>query len=65
MKVFFVRILCQLIENNIKERNISSQAFMGYKLFSKLMNDPKFASEVANSALSTTKRKYRNKNYVR
>ena len=38
---------------------------MGYKLFSKLMNDPKFASEVANSALSTTKRKYRNKNYIR
>ena len=38
---------------------------MGYKLFSKFMNDPKFASEVINSALSTTKRKYRNKNYIR
>ncbi|EXC39502.1 hypothetical protein J529_4124 [Acinetobacter baumannii 99063] len=32
---------------------------IGYKLFSDLMNDPIFYTEVSNSALSATKRKYK------
>ncbi|WP_250628791.1 hypothetical protein [Acinetobacter pittii] len=36
-----------------------SKLLIGYKLFSDLMNDPIFYTEVSNSALSATKRKYK------
>jgi hypothetical protein len=52
--------LDQLIENDLKEKKKSSKLLIGYKLFNDLMNDPKFYAEVTDSALSATKRKYKN-----
>lgn len=48
------------IENDLKEKKKSSKLLIGYKLFNDLMNDPKFYAEVTDSALSATKRKYKN-----
>lgn len=59
MNVYSVKELNQLIEKYIKEKNIPGQISIGYKLFSKFMYDPKFASEVTSSPISVTKRKYR------
>jgi len=58
------RLICivfldQLIETNLKDGNKYSKLLIGYKLFSDLMNDPIFYTEVSNSALSATKRKYK------
>ena len=60
MHSFSVKDLDQLIEENLKENKKSSKLLIGYKLFHDLMNDPKFYEEVTNSALSSTKRKYKN-----
>nr|WP_275255116.1 hypothetical protein [Acinetobacter baumannii] len=56
---FSVKDLDQLIETNLKDGNKYSKLLIGYKLFSDLMNDPIFYTEVSNSALSATKRKYK------
>ncbi|RLL35609.1 hypothetical protein D9K79_18440 [Acinetobacter cumulans] len=58
MHSFSVKELDQLIENDLKKK--SSKLLIGYKLFNDLMNDPKFYAEVTDSALSATKRKYKN-----
>ncbi|EXT59543.1 hypothetical protein J813_4255 [Acinetobacter sp. 25977_10] len=60
MHSFSVKELDQLIENDLKEKKKSSKLLIGYKLFHDLMNDPKFHAEVTDSALSATKRKYKN-----
>ena len=60
MHSFSVQELDQLIENDLKEKKRSSKLLIGYKLFHDLMNNPKFHNEVTNSALSATKRKYKN-----
>lgn len=60
MHSFSVKDLDQLIENDLKENKKSSKLLIGYKLFHDLMSDPKFHAEVTNSALSATKRKYKN-----
>lgn len=60
MHSFSVKELDQLIENDLKEKKKSSKLLIGYKLFNDLMNDPKFYAEVTDSALSATKRKYKN-----
>jgi hypothetical protein len=60
MHSFSVKELDQLIENDLKEKKKSSKLLIGYKLFHELMNDPKFHAEVIDSALSATKRKYKN-----
>ena len=60
MHSFSVQELDQLIEIDLKEKKRSSKLLIGYKLFHDLMNDPKFHNEVTNSALSATKRKYKN-----
>ena len=60
MNSFSVKELDQLIENGLKENKKSSKLLIGYKLFHDLMSDPKFHAEVTNSALSATKRKYKN-----
>lgn len=54
---FSVSDLDQLIQ---KEAQQSKKILIGYKLFSELMANSKFHSEVTNSALSATKRKYKN-----
>jgi len=56
---FSVKDFDQLIETNLKDGNKYSKLLIGYKLFSDLMNDPIFYTEVSNSALSATKRKYK------
>ncbi|MCU4419538.1 MULTISPECIES: hypothetical protein [Acinetobacter] len=60
MHSFSVKKLDQLIENDLKEKKKYSKLLIGYKLFHELMNDPKFHAEVIDSALSATKRKYKN-----
>ena len=60
MHSFSVKKLDQLIENDLKEKKKYSKLLIGYKLFHELMNDPKFHAEVTDSALSATKRKYKN-----
>ena len=60
MHSFSVKELDQLIENDLKEKKKSSKLLIGYKLFHDLMSDPKFYAEVTDSALSATKRKYKN-----
>lgn len=60
MHSFSVEDLDRLIENDLKEENKSRKLLIGYKLFYVLMKDPKFYSEVTKSALSATKRKYKN-----
>ena len=60
MHSFSVKELDQLIENDLKEKKKSSKLLIGYKLFHDLMSDPKFYGEVTDSALSATKRKYKN-----
>lgn len=59
MYSFSVKDLDQLIETNLKDGKKYSKLLIGYKLFSDLMNDPIFYTEVSNSALSATKRKYK------
>jgi hypothetical protein len=60
MHSFSVKELDQLIENHQQEKKNSSKLLIGYKLFHDLMNDTKFHTEVTDSALSPTKRKYKN-----
>ena len=60
MHNFSVTDLDQLIENTLKENKDTSKVMNGYKLLHDLMNDPKFYEEVTTSALSSTKRKYKN-----
>ena len=59
MHSFSVKDLDQLIEENLKENKKSSKLLIGYKLFHDLMNDSKFYTEVTESSLSSTKRKYK------
>ena len=60
MHSFSVQELDQLIEDYLKSNKKYSKLLIGYKLFHDLMNDPKFHAEVTDSALSATKRKYKN-----
>ncbi len=60
MHNFSVKDLDQLIETNLKEGKKPNKLLIGYKLFHDLMNEPRFHEEVSNSALSATKRKYKN-----
>ena len=48
------------LSERLKEKKKSSKLLIGYKLFHDLMSDPKFYAEVTDSALSATKRKYKN-----
>ena len=59
MHSFSVKNLDQLIESNIREDKEINKILIGYKLFNELMNDSKFYTEVTESALSSTKRKYK------
>lgn len=59
MHNFSVKDLDKLIEANFKENKDSSKLWIGYKLFFELMNDSKFYTEVTESAISSTKRKYK------
>ncbi|WP_149932482.1 hypothetical protein [Acinetobacter oleivorans] len=59
MHSYSVKELDQLIETNLKDVNKYSKLLIEYKLFSDLMYDSIFYTEVSNSALSTTKRKYK------
>ena len=59
MYSFSVKDLDQLIETNLKDGNKYSKLLIEYKLFSDLMYDSIFYTEVSNSALSATKRKYK------
>ncbi|EZQ00916.1 MULTISPECIES: hypothetical protein [unclassified Acinetobacter] len=59
MKNFSVNDLDLLIEKYRKADKEVKKILIGYKLFGELMNDSKFHEEVINSALSTTKRKYK------
>lgn len=60
MHIFSVQELNQLIEDDLKSNKKSSKLLIGYKLFYDLMNDSEFYAEVTDSALSATKRKYKN-----
>ena len=60
MNIISVKELHQLIDEAIKEDKEVNQILIGYKLFSHLVNDSKFAVETTNSALSPTHRKYKN-----
>lgn len=59
MNIISVKELDLLIAKAIKEDKEVNQILIGYKLFSHLMNDSKFAEEITNSALSPTHRKYK------
>lgn len=59
MHSFSVKDLDRLIDENLKENKQSNKLLIGYKLFHELMNDSKFYTEVTESALSSTKRKYK------
>lgn len=49
-----------LIQKNKSEGEKFTQILIGYKLFAEFMNVKSFHDEVVNSALSPTKRKYKN-----
>jgi len=59
MRCISVKNLDQLIESNLREDKEINKILIGYKLFNELMNDSKFYTEVTESALSSTKRKYK------
>ena len=56
MHSFSVKDLDQLIETNLKDGNKYSKLLIEYKLFSDLMYDSIFYTEVSNSAQSTMAR---------
>lgn len=51
--------LDQTLDNNEKKNKKIKKIRIGYKLYDKFRGDPKFADEVANSALDPDKRCYR------
>lgn len=59
MHSFSVKNLNHLIDDHLKEEIKYNKILIGYKLFHELMKDSKFYTEVTESALSSTKRKYK------
>lgn len=59
MNSFSVSDLDLIIRKDLDEGKKHSKVLIGYKLFGELMNDTNFYSEITNSALSATKRKYK------
>lgn len=59
MKKANVAYLDEMIEEFKQNGQKPNKLLIGYKVYSELMNDTKFSSEVLHSALDANKRKYK------
>lgn len=54
-----IKNLNQLIDEALKSGKKPEKLLIGYKAYAELMDNPKFADEIMNSAMSPDKRKYK------